>query len=422
MKTPWSEKTLLCYDYGLFVEWAVVLAREFKRVFYYTPWKDAYPNKRLATIGRGLPNLTRVTDLWDVEDQVDVWAFPDVGDGDLQEHLRRLGYLVWGSGKGEDFELDRWATKRWLKKVGLPVVPTEKVIGMDALEQLLKERENLWIKVSIFRGSVETWHHQTWATSERKMASIREDLGELGYDMEFIVEDDLGDDTHVEIGYDGWNIFGQWPTTSALGYEIKGEALAAIVKPYADFPKPVLAVNEKLAPVLKQYGYCGAISTELRVSEKGEPFLIDPCARFGSPPGELECELWTNWPEIVWEGVHGNVVDPKPAAKFGFELMLYSNWVSKHWAPIITDPENRKWVKLAFSAHLRHDNVIPQMFQSTKIGAVIGLGDTLDDAIDECVKHAEGITGLEVEYDLNAIDKARETIEQGESHQIDFMA
>lgn len=421
-KKEWQSKTALVYDYGLFVEFAVTLAREggFKKVFYYSPWKDAYPNIKGTLIGQGLPNLHRVKDLWDVEDEVDVWVFPDVGDGDLQLHLQRLGYPVWGTFKSEEFELDRWATKQWIKKQGLPLVPTERILGVEALEQCLRERENLWIKVSTFRGSVETWHHDTWAVSEKKLAVMREELAEAGIDMEFIVEDSLPDEKFVEIGYDGWNIRGKWPEMAMLGYEIKGEALAGIVKPYVDFPKPVTLVNDKLAPALKEYGCQGGLSTELRVSESGKPYLIDPCMRFGSPPGELGCEMWKNWPEIVWAGAHGELATPEPAAKYGFELMIYSDWVSKNWAPVLSPPEYRRWVKLAFSTHLRHDNVVPQMFKSTKIGAVIGLGDTLQDAIDHCLENREQITGLEIQSDLHAIESVYETIDKGTKHQINF--
>lgn len=420
IKAPWKSETWLVYDNGLFCEFAVTLAQQVGKVYYYTPWKDAYPNMRPAIIGRGLPNLVRVRDMWDVEDEVDGWVFPDVGDGDLQLHLKRLGYKVWGSFKGEELELDRWGTKQWMKKIGLPMVPTERLIGLDKLEEYLKEHDDLWVKVSIFRGSMETWHHETWALSEKKMQALREDLGELAYIIECIVEQALPDEDYVEIGYDGWNILGQWPSKAMLGYEIKGEALAGIVKPYSQFPKPVRFVNEKIQGALRDYGYAGSISTELRVDKEGQPFLIDPCARMGSPPGELMCELWTNWAEIVWHGMRGEIVEPKPLAKFGFEMMLYSDWVSKHWAPVIVPEKYRRWVKLAFSTHIREDCVVPQMFKSTKIGAVLGFGDTLEDAIEHCLQNNEQISGLEIERDLHAVEKAHDVIKEGEKHQINF--
>lgn len=421
-KSEWSSKCALVYDYGLFVEFAVTLARQFKKVYYFSPWKDAYPSRKSLTIGEGLhPNLHRVRDLWDVEDEVDVWVFPDVGDGDLQLHLKRLGYPVWGCFKGEELELFRWETKNWIKSVGLPLVPSTRFVGLDALEDYLRENDNLWVKVSTFRGSVETFHHETWALTEKKVAALREDIGELAHIMEFIIEEDLPDEGFVEIGYDGWNVHGDWPKTAMMGYEIKGEALAGVVKPYADFPKPVRLVNEKLSPALKEYGYCGNISTELRVDKNGQPFLIDPCARCGSPPGELMCELWENWAEIIWHAaVYGETVEPKPIAKYAFELMLYSDWVSKHWAPVLVPDDVRRYVKLAFSTRIRHDNVVPQLFKSTKIGAVIGFGDTLQDAIDHCLENNEQIEGLEIDRDLNAVEKAIDIIKEGEKHEINF--
>src|SRR6516164_8582044 len=100
-----ADKCICLHDYGLFASWALKLKEYFGRVLYYCPFKSGFPKSQLYAIGTGLEGVERVVDFWDHIQDVDIFFFPDIYDADLQEHLRELGFPVWGAGKGEELEI-----------------------------------------------------------------------------------------------------------------------------------------------------------------------------------------------------------------------------------------------------------------------------------------------------------------------------
>src|SRR4029077_14457061 len=102
-----KQRTCLVWDNGLFIEMAVTLAKDFGRVIYFAPWVSGYPRSNALRIGEGLPGVARVSSPWPYFDEVDLWVFPDVYDGPVQEFLVKQGKRVWGTRMGEELELDR---------------------------------------------------------------------------------------------------------------------------------------------------------------------------------------------------------------------------------------------------------------------------------------------------------------------------
>ena len=201
MDNDLKSKCIFVVDYGLFASWALKLTEYFGRVLYFCPWKAGFPKSQQFSIGTGLEGVERVTNFWDHIEEADIFFFPDVYDGDLQEHLRDLGYPVWGSGKGEELELLRWQTKMFLKKdLHLPVQPVERIIGITDLREFLLENENKYVKISLLRGDFETFHHTTYNLSEPILDDIESKLGPYKFQKEFIVEDAI--DEAIEVGYD----------------------------------------------------------------------------------------------------------------------------------------------------------------------------------------------------------------------------
>ena len=149
--------TALIYDLGLFPWLGPVLAQQFKTVYYFSPYQDAWPVSRKSMYGLGLPGVQRVNDFYDFVDEADLIVFPDVGAGDLQMFLRRQGYPVWGAGASEMLELDRVELKRVLKANGMDVPRTWFPEGMDALRAHLEDpaHEDEFIKISEYRGEGE---------------------------------------------------------------------------------------------------------------------------------------------------------------------------------------------------------------------------------------------------------------------------
>ena len=151
-------KTFLVADNSLFIPVARALARSGNRVLYHNlGWQQGFPKLEAGIIGDGLPDIECVPDLWDVKDEVDCFVFPDIQAAGLQCELRRQGKRVWGSAKGQTIENDRLFFLEKLKELGLDVPPYTPIKGLKNLRLFLKDKSDIWIKMSKWRGSFETW-------------------------------------------------------------------------------------------------------------------------------------------------------------------------------------------------------------------------------------------------------------------------
>lgn len=414
-----KDKVALVVDNGLFVSFAQTLSREFKSVLYWTPWWSAFPKSNDRLIGQGVPGIERVNELFDVMDRADIVIFPDVYMGDLQVHLEEHGKRVWGGRYGEELELDRWGLKKFLAKVGLPVPPAERMIGTKKLREYLKENDDKWVKVSLVRGDFETRYASNYRLIEPWLDHLEHKLGAKKFIEEFIVEDSIN--PAVEIGYDGFTVDGKWPETAIFGVEIKDQGYIGVVRPYAELPEPVRDVNKHLENALAKYRYRGNISTEIRYTPDGKSFLIDPCARLGSPPSEVYQELYSNWGEIIWNGAVGEMTKPKAVAKYAVEALIHSAWADKEWAPVYIPDDVRQWVKLRNHTVIEgKDYVVPQDVGLPEIGAVVGIGDTLLEAIQACKNHADAVEGFDIDIKLDSIDEALTEIQKSADLGIEF--
>src|SRR6266704_795030 len=268
-------KTALVFDNGIFAEIAVTLAKDFGRVLYYVPWTNAYPKSNALLIGHGVEGIERVSSPWPYFDDIDIWIFPDVYEGELQEWLAAQGKRVWGCRMGAELELDRPKSKEASKKLGIDIGPYKVITGLDALRKHLKANDDQWVKVSSTRGDMETFGAKSYEKVEPRLDELEHNLGAKKKIMEFTVEQGIPD--AIETGYDGYCIDGKYPKGAMTGVEVKDEAYLMKTVRWQDLPEMVRSVNQKLAPALKRYGYRGFISTEVRCCEDGKAYLIDPC-------------------------------------------------------------------------------------------------------------------------------------------------
>lgn len=412
-------KTVLVYDYGTYLSFAQRLVGFFDRVLYFNVWKQQAPKTRVREIGTGVQGVEKVYNFFDVIDEVDLFVFPDVLDGDLQLHLESLGKLVWGSRKGEELELDRWQTHLLKQRLGLSVTPTRRVIGTTALESLLKRTKDKYVKRSTVRGDGETFHHDIFTTSRDELRRLNHDLAAKSEQAEFLVEDPIPD--AVEIGYDGWSIDGQFPTIGMQGYEVKDCGLIGVIKPYDELDPRLTAINSRLSDILAQYGYRGFWSTEVRVTTT-DSFLIDPCCRLGSPPSELYQMLYNNWDEILWSGAQGNLVVPVTTARYGVQVILVSHWADRNWQSVVFPDAVAPFVKLKnFTEIDGVTHVMPQDNELVEIGSVVGVGETLQEAIEQVKTVADQVKAFGLKPKLDALRDAVKLIQDGEEKGIDFM-
>jgi len=412
-----KDKSVLVIDRGLFVSLAERLVGEFGKVGYYTPWETLFPDASALAVGDGLPGIIRVKYLERDYLDYDLIVFPYVYDGWMVEDYRRRGLRVWGSGPGNELELLRWKTIERFKELGLPTQQSFKVRGINALRKFLQENEteNGWyVKFSQLRGLGETWHAQNYAQSVSYLDAFQAKNGPIAYTVTFIIETPVEDAD--EIGYDGFNIDGQFPSSSMYGWEVKDKAYLGEVSSYDSLPENVRRVNDGLSPVLKQFQYRNFFSTELR-----DDICIDRTCRHATPGGEVLSANIENLPEILWFGGEGKLIQPRFKHKYGAQLMLRSEWAEDH-ALLVEIPDGVRPFT-ALYGHCRIDDdgsigiadyvipqIIPEPWKMDTIGSVIALADDPQEAINTCKERAEMVKGFKVECDADALDKALEEL------------
>lgn len=412
MKEP-KDTTLLIYDQGLFTSWAIKLAPYFKRVLLFVPWNSAFPTSNKYAIGENLDGVEKVRYFWDAvrEEDIDVFCFPDAGDGDIQLHLRDgLGKPTWGSAKAEELELFRYEAKQVFKDIGLPTKPYVRVFGMDALREYLRDAEDKYVKVSLIRGDVESFRHDTYSLSEPLLDDLERKLGARKFDKEFLIEDPIGG---VELGYDSICIDGRYPQESVLfGREQKDVGYIGAIRSYDKLPDSLKTVNEALSPLFEQYRYRGAFSSEVR-EEDGKAYLLDPCMRMPSPPNEVMQEIYSNWPEVIVAGAHGELIEPVSTAKYGVQAMIHSDWAKQNWQPVHIPEAIASQVKLRNATKAGGTwYVAPQEAAMSEIGAVVATGNTIIEAIKKLKEYADQVKGYSLDIKIQSLEQAVAEIEE----------
>lgn len=406
-----SNKTVLIWDQGAdYVHIAEAIAPEFGNVFYYVPWESSFSTAKGLLPGIGLEGVERCPDFFEHLDNADLVVFCDVGNYGLQEWLRQQGKPVFGSGMGGKYETDRLLLKQLCAEAGIDVAEYAPVQGMKALRKLLEKSEDLWIKLSYFRGEGETRKHVSWKHSRKWFNRLEANLGPYADMADFLIEVPIQDDDGpcVEIGFDSYCADGVFPDTMFFGYECKD---AAFVGRVGSLPERMASVRDKLAPALGRVGYRGPLSTETRECESGS-YLIDLTCRFPSPPSELQSKLIANLGQVFWDVAHGIKPRPDYRYRYGAQIVLKSQEFQEGSIALDIDRPDR----VAIHGHCKIDgqDYAVSVSEIEEMAGACGMADTMEDAIREAYEVAEGVSGADVKYDTGALHKALETIQQGE--------
>lgn len=380
------EKTILVCDGGIFQPLVHLLAKQFKRVIYYRRWESSFPTKNELMIGTGYDTFECTESIWDVVNEVDIFVFPDIGFESEQAYLKSIGKNIFGAGDGSELEQCRAESKELFESIGLPVQPWRIITGISDLRKFLEKHDDVFVKFSRIRGIGETFGGMPYHLLKGTVDDIEGKLGVYAESQEFVVEDAIPD--AIEMGYDGYTISGKYPKQAVVGIECKDAGYIGAVKPYSQLPKEVIFVNEKLAPVFKKYEYNSFWSDEIRVGKDKKPYLIDPTCRMASPAGECYLHLFSNWGEIIEAGSEGELVEPKVYKRFAAQAILTCSIAEERQVAIEIEPKIRDFVMLYHSAKVDdYEVVLPTDAKMIEIGSVIGLGNTIDEAIKQCIEH-----------------------------------
>lgn len=417
---PVEEITCLTIDYGSFICLADKMGEKVTKSYYYSPYEDEFRDIKKCVKGEGLEKVERLDNFMEPEilKEIDLVIVPDIGYGGLQRHLKDIGKAVWGSMGASDIELYRTQFLKVLKKLGLSVVHSEKVVGLTALAEYLKGVEDVWVKINRFRENMETWHHQDYAHSQRVLEKLAVTFGPLKERIVFVVQDSVPDAR--EIGYDGMFTNGEFPEDSFQGYEKKNELYLGSCRSWKELPEAVRAVNEAFVPELSRYGYCNFWATEIRWLSDDEFYFIDPTARMPGQTGEQTLETCDNLPEVIWQAANGNNIPPVFNSKCAAEAtMHYTAGSPEDWKTIGLPDQVKAWAKLYHYCEADGLYHFPP-HKSDELGVLMGVGDTVQEAIDHLKENAEVLKDEPIRMEMNGFVDLLKDIEKAEEEGMEF--
>lgn len=397
-----NDVTCLITDHNLFLPLAQELGKRFKRVLYWKPNSDAFPTINKACVGDGFEEFEMIDDPWEFisRHEIDLAVFPDILDSGLQIHLEELGIPVWGSRRGDSIELIREKFLRLLKENGLEVPKFERVIGLSQLRAFLKNKKDQYLKISKYRGSMETTHWRSWEEDEGLLDMLAVRFGALREHMPFLVFESI--DTDIEDGADSFNIDGKWPELMLHGFECKDRGYLSAVTHRAEMPDYIQEIMDVFSSVLVRYRYRNFFSMEVRVKDD-KAFFIDPCCRGPIPASDSQFLIWQNLAEIIYHGANGILVEPQPRAKFTAECAVSMKSFDKHqWGEIVIPDSLKNWLRIGGCCQVGDRVAFPPTpdDNSDEIGWLVALGNSPKEVIDNLKSEADDLPdGLSAHLD-----------------------
>lgn len=380
---PVSEVTACVLDHGLFPHLAVELSKSFKRVLYQNLASvDAFPTLNKCIIGEGYDGIEPILlpdDHWDYKDEIDLYVFPDLYHGGEQRELEAQGKAVWGTRHGDRLEVFRGRFLKALEETDLEVAPHAIIVGLDELRSYLAENEDQYVKISRYRGTMETFHWRDAGHDSGWLDFMAVKLGPARNMIVFYVFAAI--DTDIEIGCDTYCIDGNYPGTMLAGYEHKDKGYFGSVMEYEDLPKQLQDVNAAFSVELNGHRYRNLISSEVRI--KGDKFyFIDPTRRFPCPASGSQIKLIKNIADVIWHGAHGILVQPEWNAHFAAECVISAKGDKSCWSVIDFTDELREWVMCGGSCQIDGRTCWPpDESHGEEVGWLVNIGDTPKAAI-----------------------------------------
>jgi hypothetical protein len=382
----------LIWDTNLATAHAERLKEDGHKVKYFTFWAGTgFPDFMDYVPGKGM--VDKSIYFFDDLDWADIIYFPDCGMGDLVDHLREKDKkIVWGAGRGEELELQRWRAIEIMDELKIPHPPSELVVGVDKLEEYLRKiKEPVYVKFDIFRGNQETFGFPKYVPKydkvlELKLSGLRIDFGPFYNEMPFVVQKKVGE---IEPGYDLIFNGEKFLEPCAYGFEIKGAGcqIERFVPTIDDLPEPIKETAVKLIPYLKEVNWRGAISNEGRIGKdtNGKLAVIDWCARWFYPGSAMYTieDLIGNYSEIIEKVAKGEDVKIDVKYPYAFAMTLETNDALKNWVDISFD---KKWRnRIRFRIACQKDDIYWAVPGFESVVTIVGLGDSPQEAVEDAL-------------------------------------
>jgi len=415
----------LIVDNGGYTWLAELLGRLGVETGYYSPWENAFPLTRMVSLGSGLAGVERVNEplRYLREDRPDLVIVPDLNHHDLEALAREWGLPTFGSGEAARLEQDRLFLKEFLAKADLPVGEYEVIDGIDDLEEYLRNPKNRdkYLKVSTFRGDLNTFHHEDWEQTSDWLIRTRAQLGPLGNQLRFLLEEPL--ETELELSLEGIFIDGQLLEPFMVGMEIKDAGEAGWLCPSLNALPPAVAdVIRVIGAYFEEHEYRNFFAVEIRLMKDGTPFVTDVACRMPVPPGAALCHMIDNLIEVLAQGAEGFVTVPEVGKLpvWFTEIEVKSRWRINNFLHVRYPAKVAEQVAL-FDHCLIDDErwCLPHMPLDPEMdafGSVFSFGASLKAAAADCQETCEQIKALEISWRHDVLDEATEKLEKLADH------
>ena len=290
----------LCLDSGSYVDHCNALADGGKnKVRYFTSWQKSFPTYDSYAPGVNFEYLEKVLYFFDHIEWADVIVNFDCVSNDTIKFLRKMypKKSILGSGEAEKIELNRWALKKVINSVGLPVQESTHIIGVSDLTDFLKTHKDVFVKLNIFRGEQESFHVKDLDSVSEKLKVIDTKFACHEEEIEFVCEENIG--KSIELGYDTIFSGGDYSDRGLLGIEVSKILYLAKSINYDQLPKPMFKTMESLRPVFKKLDFRGFLSSEEKIVSPNKSFFLDLCSRLMLPGSCGYPEWMKGWPELI---------------------------------------------------------------------------------------------------------------------------
>jgi hypothetical protein len=289
---------VLVFGTGIEFSHVLGLATAGHEVYYYTDYISPYPSFDDFATGYGFDNIRKIHNMFLHLDKVDKIITFDVYGGDLFSYLADKGYNTFGGGLATELELNRKFLKLMLKSSGIQTPEYKIVRGFKNI------KPPCVVKLSIFRGSAETFIINNEFEKRNYETKLRKEFGSFLDQMEFVVEEKLElDDRYVEVGidavYDYENGGFLFPMLCGVEYK-KGVYVGGVCNSLSELPKHLQETVIKLDPILKKFKYKGFLSTEEFVNTRGtDHYFLDITVRSPYPLGLGYRYAMKNFADVV---------------------------------------------------------------------------------------------------------------------------
>ncbi len=224
----------------------------------------------------------------------------------------------------------------------------------------------------------------------------------------------------VEPGLDGITFDGELLYPTMGGYERKGSGyIGRVYRSETEFPEALRVIHEGFSPEFAKYKTRFFYSAEIKIDKDRVPYLLDPTIRLAAPGvAAIQCELIENYSEVVYGLATGEKVAPKMTHKYVAAISMESSEAAKTFVNITFPKEMRRWVKLRMAIKHGSDYYSVPPFDS--LGAVIGFGDSIKEAIDLVKERVKQVDALSLNTDLGGLDDLYSDIQTGKAYGINF--